>query len=131
MLKKKIPIGIENYKEIIDEKFYYVDKTLLTKELLDNRSKVFLITRPRRFGKTLGLSTIQTFFEDERDENGTKIDNLHYFDGKKIMATGETYTSHAGKYPVIKLSLKSAKQPDFETAYTNLKKRNCKRISQT
>ena len=98
MLKKKIPIGIENYKEIIDEKFYYIDKTLLVKELLDNRNKVFLITRPRRFGKTLGLSTIQTFFEDERDENGTKIDNLHYFDEKKIMSAGETYTSHAGKH---------------------------------
>ena len=121
-LKKKIPIGIENYKEIIDEKFYYVDKTLLAKELLDSRSKAFLITRPRRFGKTLGLSTIQTFFEDERDENGTKIDNLHYFDEKKIMTAGEIYTSHAGKYPVIKLSLKSAKQPDFETAYANLKR---------
>ena len=117
MLKRRIPFGIEDYKEIIEEKYYYVDKTLLVKELLDSRSKVLLITRPRRFGKTLGLSTIQRFFEDERDGKGNKIDNFSYFAGKKIMETGEEYLSRAGKYPVIKLSLKSAKQPDFDTAY--------------
>ena len=117
MLKKKIPIGIEDYREMIDEDFYYVDKTLFIKELIDNKTKVFLITRPRRFGKTLGQSTIQTFFEDERDVNGNKIDNLHYFSGKKIMEAGEEYLSYAGKYPVIKLSLKAAKQPTFHSAY--------------
>ncbi len=120
MLKKRISIGIENYREMIEKNYYYVDKTLLIKELLDNRTKVLLIARPRRFGKTLGLSTVQTFFEDERDGNGKKIENLHYFSGKKIMETGEEYLSHAGVYPVIKLSLKAAKQPDFETAYANL-----------
>lgn len=78
-----------NHREIIGESYYYVDKTLLVKELLDNRSKVFLITRPRRFGKTLGLSMLQTFFEDARDKNGNRIDNLHYFEGKKIMDAGE------------------------------------------
>ncbi len=122
MLRRRIPIGIEDYREMINDDFYYVDKTLLMKELLDNKTKVFLITRPRRFGKTLGLSTIQTFFEDERDLKGKKIDNLHYFEGKKIMNAGEEYLCHAGKYPVIKMSLKSAKQPDFETAYANLVK---------
>ena len=120
MLKKRIPIGIEDYREIIERNYYYVDKTLLIKELLDQWTKVFLITRPRRFGKTLGLSTVQTFFEDERDGNGNKVDNLHYFEGKKIMDAGEEYLSHAGCYPVIKLSLKSAKQPDFDTAYKSL-----------
>lgn len=117
MFKRRIPIGIENYREMIDGEYYYVDKTLLIKEILDHGSKVYLMTRPRRFGKTLGLSTIRTFFEDTRDEDGNKVDNVHYFDGKKIMDAGEKYTSHAGKYPVIKLSLKSAKQPDFDTAY--------------
>lgn len=117
MLKRKIPIGIENYREMIDNEFYYVDKTLMIKELLDNRTKVFLMTRPRRFGKTLGLSMLQTFFEDERDGNGNKIERLHYFQGKKIMDAGEEYLCHAGKYPVIKMSLKSAKQRDFDTAY--------------
>lgn len=116
-LKKRIPIGIKNYKEIIERNYYYVDKTLLIKELLDQWSKVFLLTRPRRFGKTLGMSTLQTFFEDARDNNGNKIDTLHYFTGKKIMGAGEKYTSHAGQYPVIKLSLKSAKQPNFDIAY--------------
>ncbi len=120
MLKRKIPIGIEDYREMIDKNFYYVDKTLLIKELLDNETKVFLLTRPRRFGKTLGLSMIRTFFEDERDVNGDKIDNLSYFNGKKIMDAGEEYTSHAGKYPVMKFSLKSAKQRDFDTAYSCL-----------
>ena len=120
MLKKRIPIGIEAYYEMIERNYYYVDKTLLIKELLDQWSKVFLITRPRRFGKTLGLSMLQTFFEDARDNRGNKIDNIHYFEGKKIMNAGEEYLSHAGKYPVIKLSLKSAKQPDFDTAYKSL-----------
>ncbi len=120
MLKKRIPIGIEFYSEMIEKNYYYVDKTLLMKELLDNGSKVFLLTRPRRFGKTLGLSMIQTFFEDARDEKGKKIDNLCYFSGKKIMDAGEEYLSHAGTYPVIKMSLKSAKQPNFEVAYSCL-----------
>ena len=120
MLKKRIPIGIEDYREIIERNYYYVDKTLLIKELLDQWTKVFLITRPRRFGKTLGLSTVQTFLEDVRDREGNKVDNLHYFEGKKIVDAGEEYLSHAGCYPVIKLSLKSAKQPDFDTAYKSL-----------
>ena len=120
MLKRKIPIGIENYREMIDENFYYVDKTLMIKELLDSKAKVFLMTRPRRFGKTLGLSMLQTFFEDARDREGNKIDNLHYFEGKKIMEAGEKYVCYAGKYPVIKMSLKSAKQKDFDTAYSCL-----------
>ena len=120
MLKKKIPMGIEDYREIIKENFYYIDKTLLIKELLNNKAKVFLITRPRRFGKTLAQSMIQTFFEDARDGEGNKIDNLHYFAGRKIMDAGEEYTCHAGQYPVIKMSLKSAKQRDFDTAYACL-----------
>ena len=117
MLKRRIPIGIENYREMIDGEYYYVDKTLLVKEILDHGSKVFLMTRPRRFGKTLGLSMLRTFFEDVRDKSGNKVDSTHYFAGKKIMDAGAEYTCHAGKYPVIKLSLKSAKQPDFDTAY--------------
>ena len=115
MLKKRIPMGIEDYREIIDRNYYYIDKTLLIKELMQQWAKVYLITRPRRFGKTLAQSMIQTFFEDARDGDGNKIDNLHYFDGKKIMDAGEKYTSHAGQYPVIKMSLKSAKQRDFDS----------------
>lgn len=57
---------------------------MLRKEILDHASKVYLMTRPRRFGKTLGLSMLRTFFEDARDKEGNKVDNLHYFDGKKL-----------------------------------------------
>ena len=117
---RPISIGIENYKEIIDKKYYYVDKTLLSKELLEKGGKVNLFTRPRRFGKTLALSMLKTFFEKDIDIHGTVTDNRHYFEGKKIMEAGEKYTQYMGQYPVISLSLKSAKQPDFEMAYSQL-----------
>ena len=65
---KPLPIGVEDFKEIIDKNYYFVDKTLMIKELLDNQSKVALFTRPRRFGKTLNVSMIQRFFE-KTDEN--------------------------------------------------------------
>ena len=120
-MKQPIAIGIENYKTLIDNNYYYVDKTWMLKELMNQIGTVSLFTRPRRFGKTLTLSMIQTFFEDERTSDGEKIDNSHYFDGKKILTAGEKYTSQMGMYPVIKLSLKSAKQPDFRMAYDCLK----------
>lgn len=119
-MKKPIAIGIENYKEIIDKSYYYVDKTLLIQDLLDKGSKVTLFTRPRRFGKTLALSMVRTFFELERDATGRTVDNSHYFKDKKIMGAGEKYTSALGSYPVIYLSLKSAKQPEYEMAYLSL-----------
>ena len=71
---KKIGIGYENYKEFIDQDLYYVDKTLLVRDILENGGKVTLLTRPRRFGKTLGLSMLRTFFEIEYDRNGNVID---------------------------------------------------------
>lgn len=117
MNQKAISIGIEDYKRIIDKPYYYVDKTLLIKDLLDNGAQVNLFTRPRRFGKTLALSMLRTFFEQDIDYKGNVTDNSRYFDGMKIADAGESYTEHMGKYPVISLSLKSAKQPDFEMAY--------------
>lgn len=122
MEKKNLPIGIEFYKKIIDEDYYYVDKTLMIKGLLDRQSYVSLFTRPRRFGKTLALDMIKTFFEKELDEHGDEIDNSHYFDGMKIMSAGEKYKKDMGQYPVIFLSLKSAKQPDMDTAAWMIKK---------
>lgn len=120
MEKMRLPIGIENYKEFMDKSYYYVDKTLLIKELLDDGGKVHLFTRPRRFGKTLTLHMIKTFFEQEIQSDGATRDNRFYFEGKKIQAAGEIYTSKIGKYPVISLSLKSAKQPNFHMAYESL-----------
>ncbi|MCM1179232.1 MAG: ATP-binding protein [Clostridium sp.] len=117
---KPIAIGIENYKEIVNKPYYYIDKTLLIQEILAKGGKVNLFTRPRRFGKTLALSVIKTFFEQETDVQGNITDNRHYFDGMKINRAGEDYTKHMGQYPVISLSLKSAKQPDFDMAYTML-----------
>lgn len=119
-MKKMIPIGYEDIRELIEHGFYYVDKTLMIKELLDNRAKVNLITRPRRFGKTLNQSMIRRFFELELDDNGRKIDNGYIFKDLKISACGESYMSWQGEYPVINLSLKSGKQPDYEMAYASL-----------
>ena len=116
-MKKPLPIGHEFYKEIIKKELYYVDKTLLIKDILEKNIKVNLFTRPRRYGKTLALTMLKTFFEQEIDVNGNIIDNSVYFDGMNIMKAGEKYTSKMGKYPVIFLSLKSGKQPNFEMAY--------------
>ena len=80
-----LPIGVENYEEIIEKGYYYVDKTLLIKDLIDLRGKVNLFTRPRRFGKTLNMSMLRYFFE-KSDE-----DRSHLFAGKKIMASGAKY----------------------------------------
>ncbi len=118
---KRIPIGVEFYKQIIDKDYYYIDKTLLIRDILEMGALVSLFTRPRRFGKTLALSMLQTFFEDERDAQGNEIDNSRYFEGKKIASCGVTYLEKQGAYPVISLTLKSAKQPTFEMAYKVLR----------
>lgn len=114
---KPLPIGIDNFEKLITRGYYFIDKTLLIKDLLDNKTDVNLFTRPRRFGKTLNMSMLQYFFED------SKKDNSYLFEGLNIMNAGEKYTSHMGKYPVINLSLKSAKQPTFELAYISIRRR--------
>ena len=120
---KKIAIGVEDFKEIIDKDGYFVDKTLMIKELIESQAKVTLFTRPRRFGKTLNQFMIRRFFEDERTEKGEKVDNGYLFDGLKIAECGEEILSHRQQYPVIFLTLKSAKQPTYALAYMELKKR--------
>lgn len=125
-MKRAFPVGIEFYKEMIEKEYYYVDKTLMIKDVLDSEAKVSLFTRPRRFGKTLAMSMLKTYFEDERDRDGNHIDNSRYFAGKKIISCGEKYTEKMGQYPVISLTLKSAKQPTFEMAYKVLVDNICK-----
>ena len=120
MEKKKIPIGYEDFKIFKKEHLYLVDKTSMIQELLDAGTQTTLITRPRRFGKTLNLSMLRRFFEDERTPEGKKIDNRHLFDGLAIMEMGEKYLAHMGQYPVISLSLKSAKQATFAMAHASL-----------
>ncbi|WP_408072050.1 AAA family ATPase [Butyrivibrio sp. JL13D10] len=114
---RKIGIGYENYKKIIEDNCYYVDKTFLISDIVKNGGTVTLFTRPRRFGKTLAISMLQTFFEKEYDFDGNLIDKTPYFEGKKIMGVSDGILSMMGQYPVIKLSLKSAKQNDFEAAF--------------
>ncbi len=120
MEHKALPIGYEDFGEIISNNFYYVDKTLFIKELLDKKGKANLFTRPRRFGKTLNMSMLRYFFEDTGKEE-CNAENKKLFDGLEIMSAGEKYLSHMQKYPVISLSLKSAKQPTWELAYESLK----------
>ena len=118
--RKAITIGMEDFKKIIEEDGYFVDKTLMIEKLIRSKTVVTLLTRPRRFGKTLNQSMIRRFFEDERTEQGEKIDNGHLFDGLAISNCGEEILKHKQQYPVIFLSLKSAKQPDYEMAYASL-----------
>ena len=115
--RKKISIGVEDFKEIIEKDGYFVDKTLMIKKMIESNAKVTLFTRPRRFGKTLNQFMIRRFFEDERTEKGEKIDNGALFDGLAITECGEEIMQHQQQYPVIFLTLKSAKQPNFEMAY--------------
>ncbi|MBR1634512.1 MAG: AAA family ATPase [Lachnospiraceae bacterium] len=118
---QKIGIGYEFYKDIVDDRCYYVDKTLFIRDVIEKGGKVTLFTRPRRFGKTLALTTLQTFFECECDREGNVIDNSRYFFGKKIMGAGKEIISKLGQYPVIFLSLKSVAQTDFSSAFYRLR----------
>ncbi len=110
---KPLPIGVEDFERIIEEEYYYVDKTELIKDILDKKAMVNLFTRPRRFGKTLNISMLRCFFEKAIDGK----DYSHLFEGLKIASAGEHYMKQQGQYPVISMTLKSAKQPIFEAAY--------------
>ena len=110
-----LPIGIDNFEKMIHGNYYFVDKTLFIKELLDMKGEVNLFTRPRRFGKTLNLSMLRYFFDRENPDAG------RIFTGTKIMDAGEKYLRHQGKYPVISITLKSMKQATYEDAFYCLK----------
>ena len=118
-MKKALPVGVENFEDLVKSEYYYVDKTMFIKEMLDLKGKVNLFTRPRRFGKTLNLSMLRYFFEDTGDKLKNE-QNKELFRGMKITEAGEKYTEQMGMYPVINLTLKSAKQEDFENAYYTL-----------
>ena len=112
-MRKKLPIGIENFEEFFSEDFYYVDKTLFIKELLQNWGKVNLFTRPRRFGKSLNMSMLKCFFEIGR--------NPALFEGLKIMQEKDLCEKYMGKFPVISISLKSVDGRSFESASVALR----------
>ena len=117
---RRLPIGVDDFREIIESGYYYVDKTDFIRNLIDNGSKVSVFTRPRRFGKSLALSMLKYYFENEMGIDEEKSDNRKLFEGLKIMEAGENYLKYQGQYPVIFLSFKSAKQPDFDMAYGSI-----------
>lgn len=119
-MKKPMPIGVDNFAKLITEGYYYIDKTLFIKELLDLKGEVNLFTRPRRFGKTLNLSMLRYFFEDTGNEE-KNAGNRELFRGLEIMSAGGEYTSQMGRYPVINVTFKSARQDTFESAYYKIK----------
>ena len=109
-----LPIGISDYR-LASTEYYYVDKTMMIKDFLDERPMVSLFTRPRRFGKTLNMDMLRTFFEK------TDEDTSVYFKNKNIWACGEKYRSHQGKYPVIFLSFKDIKCDTWEETFDAIK----------
>lgn len=106
--KLKLPIGIENFQEIRQMGFYYIDKTKLIEQLLGQWGKVNLFTRPRRFGKTLNMSMLKYFFEIGNDQA--------IFKGLEISKDKELCDQYQGKFPVISVSLKGAKAGNYEDA---------------
>ena len=112
-VRKKLPIGIDGFEKIRTNDFYYVDKTLFIQELLQNWGEVNLFTRPRRFGKTLNMSMLRSFFEIGSDPS--------VFDGLKIMQEKDLCERYMGKFPVISISLKSVDGLNYQTALTALK----------
>ncbi len=110
---KKLPTSIENFKEMIKGNYYYVDKTMLIKDVLELAGKVKLITRPRRFGKTLNIDMMLRFFSMDEEEN--------LFEGLKIWDEKEIVKEHYHKYPVIYISFKSVKESLWQDAYSRLR----------
>ncbi len=112
-MKARLPMGIESFKEIRRQKFYYVDKTALIRELLENWGKVTLFTRPRRFGKTLNMSMLRCFFEIGSDKA--------LFDGLEISWETQLCEEYQGKFPVISITLKGATGRTFDEAKSMLR----------
>ena len=109
MQKKRLPLGMENFEKLMQEEFYYIDKTSLIIELLRNWAEVTLFTRPRRFGKTLNMSMLKSFFSIHSDQT--------LFEGLKITEETELCEKYMGKFPVIFISLKGIEALTYEDAF--------------
>ena len=116
-LLRPLPIGISEFTKVIDNDCYYSDKTLFIKKFLDLKSEVILFARPRRFGKTLNMTMMRTFFEKRLDGKDTS----HYFKNLKIWQAGEKYTKEQGRRPVIYLTLKDIKFRTLESALAGIR----------
>ncbi len=117
-MRLRLPIGYDNFYDVIRQGFHFVDKSLLIREILDEPSQVMVITRPRRFGKTLNLSMLHHFLASEVGGQSTQ----GLFDGLKISQASSEYLAHQSRYPVIALTLKGVKDHAFENAYSSLVK---------
>ena len=113
-MKKQILTGAESFEEIIEGDYFYIDKTLFIKELLENRGTVTLITRPRRFGKTLNMSMLAHIFDISRDSKAL-------FDGLKIMEHSDIVEKYLNKFPVVSISLKDVEEKTYESAIENIR----------
>lgn len=111
--KKKLPVGVDSFSKLIRQNFYYIDKTDLLMNLLNNWAEVNLFTRPRRFGKSLNMSMMQTFFEIGCDKT--------LFDGLKILEEKELCQEYMGQFPVISVSLKGVEGQNFQEALAAMK----------
>ena len=116
MTDKYIGIGEQDFKKIILENIYYIDKTEYIKEIIDDKSSAILITRPRRFGKTLNMSTLKYYFDINTKEYDRKL-----FDGLKIMKCGEKYTNEMYKYPVINITFADIKEKNYRNMMLGIK----------
>ena len=113
MRKRKLPVGIDNFEKLRREDFYYIDKSLWIRDLLNNWAEVNLFTRPRRFGKTLNMSMLKSFFEIGTDQT--------LFEGLAISEETVLCEKYMGKFPVVFISLKSVEGLTFESAVARLK----------
>jgi len=112
--KRPLPIGISDFKTVIEENYYYADKTDMIGDILDDRAMVTLFTRPRRFGKTLNMSMMKYFFEIENTEENKKL-----FDGLAI--SNKEYMKEQGQYPVIFISFRNIEEENWEDCYFEIK----------
>ena len=114
MIQKTLPIGIDDFKKIVEEDYYFIDKTEMIKDLLTYKTEVTLITRPRRFGKTLNMSMLRYFFEK------TELNHHSLFQNLKI-SKDEDMMKHCGRYPVLFLTLKDVKCNTWQETYQKIK----------
>ena len=112
--KLPLPIGVSNYC-LASSEYYYIDKTMMIKDFIDERPMVTLFTRPRRFGKTLNMDMLRTYFE--KSDKDTSV----YFQDKKIWACGQKYRDYQGKYPVIFLTFKDVKFDTWEETFAAIR----------
>jgi len=115
-MQKKLAIGINDFKKLREENYYYVDKSLLIKEIIDEDAEVLLLPRPRRFGKSLNLSMLRYFFENSEN------DNSNLFSGLKIAENEFNCLEKMGKFPVINLDFKGSRANNWELALQRLKR---------